>query len=235
MKICKDCMEKEYETQEEKDLPFPAFTIVGGLFCSAATLLIGSLVLIPVGLLAGAATDIARCEICGSKDDNLYETMNSEEDEEGRIYSPMDSMGGAGDSGSFGTPEPISSPKVRYRYDEVQEKLTPIETENSFTKPDSGKSAFDWSISPGQSKEKSPDVADQVIRESVLSVQKEDVKAPEENVKGVEGVKPGIPSDPKENIKVGKGIRPDIPSVPGAVEGPEGGKTDGPSSAGGEG
>ena len=43
MKICKECMQKEYETQEDKYAPFPAFTIVGGLIGSAATLMTGLL------------------------------------------------------------------------------------------------------------------------------------------------------------------------------------------------
>ena len=129
--ICEECMQKEYETEEVKNSPFPVFSIVGGIVGTAATLLSASLVLIPVGLLAGAGVDlVASCESCGSEE-NVYETMSAEEDEEGITYSPLKPIGGESDSDSFWSTGPESSPETKYRYDEEEAKLVPFGNQSS--------------------------------------------------------------------------------------------------------
>jgi hypothetical protein len=180
--ICEECMQKEYETEEDKNSPFPVFSIVGGIAGAATTFLTASLVLIPVGLLAGAGLDLmARCESCGSEE-NVYETMSAEEDEEGRTYSPLKPIGGESDSDSFWNSESESTPEKKYRYDEEEAKLVPFENQSSLVGKNSNRSDFDWSISTEQAEEKSPDVIDQIFQENVQSVTDENIKI-EEDIK----------------------------------------------------
>ena len=201
-------MQKEYETEEVKNSPFPVFSIVGGIVGTAATLLSASLVLIPVGLLAGAGVDlVASCESCGSEE-NVYETMSAEEDEEGITYSPLKPIGGESDSDSFWSTGPESSPETKYRYDEEEAKLVPFGNQSSLVGKNSNRSDFDWSISQDQAEEKSQDVTDQIFQEDVQSDTDEDIKIEEdinnahtyhvdkEDQKGKrKDLEPGIPSE----------------------------------------
>ena len=79
--LCEDCLHKNYEIEEEENSPFPAFSIIGGIFGVATTILTGIVLAVPVALAVGMGTDLIRCESCGS-DENVYETMRSEEDDD---------------------------------------------------------------------------------------------------------------------------------------------------------
>jgi hypothetical protein len=153
--LCKDCISKEYEIQKGNDSDFPVFTIIGGILGAALSFLTGTFVLIPVALIAGAGTDLV-CERCGSNED-VHQLMDSEVDEYGRVYSPLDSKEGGEDD--FMDPESNTSPKIRYRYNDVEKKLVQ-ENSEVLGKPDAGQSDFDWSIPPESSSKHGVEAAD---------------------------------------------------------------------------
>jgi hypothetical protein len=172
--LCKDCMHNEYETEADAGSRFPAFTIVGGIFGAALSILTGSFVFVPVGLLAGAGSDVVRCESCGS-DEDVHQTMSTEDGEEGRTYSPVDSMGGMGGNASFwddgSQSRRGSHGNTKYRYDEIEEKLVPVGNRNSYDVDSSGDSGFDWSVQPAPEthSESGPDIIEETAPEDIPS------------------------------------------------------------------
>ena len=88
--ICENCMNGQ--EIRKYDTPFPSFTIIGGILGSIGSLVAGPLILIPAGLIAGAATDVTRCYLCGTEK-NVHELTEEYEDEEGnrfyRLPSPF--------------------------------------------------------------------------------------------------------------------------------------------------
>ncbi len=154
-RLCKDCMQKEYETQKDEDSDFPIFTVIGGVIGMAVSFLTGTFVLIPVALLAGVGTDVI-CGRCGSNKD-VYQLMNSEEDEYGRLYTKMDAEGGGDDD--FWDMKSETPPKLRYRYNQAEKKLISIKDNDALGKPISSQSDFDWSIIPESVGYNTPEVA----------------------------------------------------------------------------
>lgn len=115
--ICEDCM-KDYETERNNGVPFPSFTVLGGITGTIAGLATGLVVLVPAGLLAGLAADVLRCEECGS-DKNVYEVMIEKDDEWGtKIYRSVHDF--------------LNENPRHYRYDELEGRFTLIEDADPF-------------------------------------------------------------------------------------------------------
>jgi hypothetical protein len=153
--LCKKCMQNEYETQRDTNSEFPVFTIIGGVLGISLSFLTGMYVLIPLTVIAGIGTDLV-CERCGSNED-VHQVMDSEVDEYGRVYSPLDSKEGGEDD--FWDLESNTSPKIRYRYNDVEKKLVQ-ENSEVLGKPDASQSDFDWSIPPESTSKHGMEAAD---------------------------------------------------------------------------
>lgn len=69
MIVCKDCKEESTIEQSENDRAFPAYAVAGGLIGAAGTLVTGTLLLMPMAVVAGALTDVLgrQCGVCGDE------------------------------------------------------------------------------------------------------------------------------------------------------------------------
>lgn len=226
--LCENCMHKEYEIEEAEEAPFPMFSIVGGIFGVATTILTGIILAVPVALIVGMGTDLIRCESCGS-DENVYETMSSEEDDEGRTFSPLNPIGGESDVNSFWEKESESTPKTRYRYNEEEGKLMPVENQSSLLRQESRKSNFDWSIPSESADLKSPDITEQAIQKNISSVNDENINLYEDNKIS------SVPSVTGEDLNGrSKDLKPGLHPEPGDLNERHEGIINKPSSDGDE-
>lgn len=195
--LCEECMHENYVTEENTNSPFPSFSIVGGIFGTVATLVTGALILVPIAIIAGVGADIvAKCESCGSEE-NVYEAMSTEEDEDGRSYSPLNPIGGEGETNPYWTPKSEPSPKPKYRYSEEESKLIPTENQSQLLEHNSNKTHFDWSLPSEQSKDKSVDLEDHEAQEKITPTLDEPNNILNENLNSekfmFETVVPSIP------------------------------------------
>lgn len=84
MRVCKHCMEELFEVEENRDGIFPGLTVAGAVIGAVAAAVTGSLVLVPLGAVAGLGGDIVVCEICGT-DENLHEVMEQKAEKDDRM------------------------------------------------------------------------------------------------------------------------------------------------------
>jgi len=113
--LCKDCMER-YGINTSDGPIFPSGTILGVLLGSVASLLTGSLVFIPLSLVAGLTIDVVRCEVCGSDREVHQLVIETEDPQRGRIIRPL--------------PVPPYKGTKQYMYDDRLEQFLPIEDTN---------------------------------------------------------------------------------------------------------
>ena len=90
MNICRDCKEKiDHDAGDEFPLGGSVVLGTAGLVGAIVT---GSIVVVGLGMIAGAAVDITRCDFCGresaSEEDN-YKVLEANEDEGGQYFSPF--------------------------------------------------------------------------------------------------------------------------------------------------
>jgi len=84
MRVCKHCMENLFDVEENLDGTFPGLTVAGAIIGGVAAAVTGSLVLVPLGAVAGLGGDIAVCEVCGT-DEDLHEVMEQKAERDDRI------------------------------------------------------------------------------------------------------------------------------------------------------
>jgi len=93
MKLCEGCKGELTEPESEGRFPFPCSTVAGGALGAAGAAVTGTLVLLPLGLIAGAALDAGQCERCGGTMDDAdpaYALMEAGEDGAGEsVFSPF--------------------------------------------------------------------------------------------------------------------------------------------------
>ena len=143
MRICKDCMKDQFDTEEDRSGSFPGLTVIGAALGGVAAALTGSLVLFPLALLAGFGGDLIFCDVCGrTRDpDDMFQVMEKhvERDDEFR-YVPVRSPYRDKDEVSDGE-------NPQYAFDENSNRLVPIPRES--LSGDNGVGAgFDWSLPP---------------------------------------------------------------------------------------
>lgn len=109
--ICENCM-KDYQVERNGGTPFPSFTVLGGLIGGVTGLLMGSVVLIPAGLLLGFSLDVTRCDKCGS-DRRVHRVMLENELWDTKIYRDFPLI-------------EHEKPK-QYIYDELEGKFTLVQ------------------------------------------------------------------------------------------------------------
>jgi hypothetical protein len=93
MQLCESCKAQLVTPESKTSLPFPSFTVAGGIMGSAVAALSGALIVLPATLLAGAAFDAGRCDRCGEEmdeSDPTYTLMDVDEDEGGEaVFTPL--------------------------------------------------------------------------------------------------------------------------------------------------
>ncbi|NIO03987.1 MAG: hypothetical protein GTN74_05050 [Proteobacteria bacterium] len=117
-RVCENCM-REYEIERNDGTPFPSFTVLGGILGAFAGL-VGSLILVPAGLIAGLAIDVFRCDQCGSDEGELYELMIEKDDLwDDKIYQSI--------------LHPFNESPKSYQYDELEGRFLPVEPVDAST------------------------------------------------------------------------------------------------------
>lgn len=125
--VCQDCL-KEYDIQKNEGTSFPSFTLLGGIIGGLAGLFLGPIVLVPAGLVAGATTDIIRCQICGNSRNvlTLMQSKHEIPDQKTfvrvpfRLYEdvePLEDM------------ITLEEPPREYRFDEIEGRFIPMDFE----------------------------------------------------------------------------------------------------------
>jgi len=93
MQLCEKCRVGLAEPGSETRFPFPCTTVAGGALGAAAAAVTGTLVLVPLALLAGAVLDASRCDRCGEaieEADPRYATMEAGEENGEPTFTPFD-------------------------------------------------------------------------------------------------------------------------------------------------
>lgn len=139
MRVCRRCMEDIFDVEEDEHGTFLGLTVAGTIIGGVAAAVTGSLVLVPIGAIAGLGGDIAVCEVCGA-DEELYEVMEQEAERDDRTrflpHRPPDI-------------EMDDTPEVEtrgYVLDEATNSLVPASEEMAVDSGGAHISGFDWSI-----------------------------------------------------------------------------------------
>jgi len=92
MYICPNCKETLQTSEPDSPRQFPALTLAGGLLGTVAGVVSGAVLLVPLGLFAGAAADVRRCGSCGrpiAEGEEGYRAMTEFDDGlGGQVYRP---------------------------------------------------------------------------------------------------------------------------------------------------
>jgi hypothetical protein len=139
MRVCEHCIEDLFEVEENPDGTFPGLTVVGAIIGGVAAAVTGSLVLVPLGVLAGFGGDIAVCAICGS-DEGLHELMEQIVERDDHItflpHKPPD----------IEMDETTDSAPQAYVLDEATRTLIPASEEVGVDDGGASIASSDWSI-----------------------------------------------------------------------------------------
>ena len=108
MHICDHCKEQVGADEPDAGRPFPAFTVSGGLLGSLGAAATGSVILVPVALVAGVLADSRRCDLCeGPIEDGEsgYRMMTSRDDDlDGQVFRPVAGSASSDHAGQGPTP-----------------------------------------------------------------------------------------------------------------------------------
>jgi len=92
MYICPNCKETLQTSEPDNPRQFPALTLAGGLLGTVAGVVSGAVLLVPLGLFAGAAADVRRCGSCGrpiAEGEEGYRAVTEHDDGlGGQVYRP---------------------------------------------------------------------------------------------------------------------------------------------------
>ncbi len=95
MRLCDQCRSELAHDGENVGQRLPIYTITGGSLSTLGAVITGTIVLIPIGLLAGTLADTQghRCDRCGKEleeSEDSYQLMTEHEDScGGKVYRPV--------------------------------------------------------------------------------------------------------------------------------------------------
>jgi len=92
MHLCEKCKAELAEPGSESRFPFPSSTVAGGALGAIGAVVTGTVILVPLGMLAGAALDAGQCDGCGEpveEADPRYAMMEAGEEDGEPIFTPF--------------------------------------------------------------------------------------------------------------------------------------------------